>query len=379
VKQNIHELKKMHKMKKIILYIGIIFISSIVNISAQTHIDSLPEDPLDNIDGRLSSPVRNNNLSFLLQEDSCYDFRVANIISLSNGYIILARTKVESFNIWAYIVTSKKHPDIKIIQKKIKKGKNYKLHLRRYFLLPAWVGIERGYTVDIMLGNKTMSINQNGDYSYLFTSFDIEGLYQIKSREVVIRKQKFEEEEINIRNSILPFLEYISYGKQVYNLFDIVDTLQIKRSLNRYGHYWWWRNPSNFDYSERKYEWSIGYPVKKHDWMNKDGMKRDTLNPKIYEEVFWGMLKEQYKLPIDSQDMDRDFLYSSIRLKLLYYSPSDIYTVQVIWKIPNVKKTFIAIINIQKKKDTYKIIGFNKPYRGYRLYLEEKNERFIPE
>ncbi len=359
--------------KRFFLFIEvIILICSSVNILAQNNVDSLPKEPLDSI-WKYNSPVENNDLSFLLQEDSCYNFRIDDIVSLPGGYIILAYTKIDNFNIWAYIVSSKKCSDIKSIHKKIKKGENYRLHLRRYFLLPAWVGIESGKTVDVMLGNKTISINENGYYSYLFTSFDIEGLYQIKSQEVTVRKQKFQE-EVNLKNSILPFLEYISYGKQSNNVFDIVDTLQIKRSLNRYGHGFWGRSPADVYHLEKRYKWSLDYPVKKHDWMD-----RDSINPKKYEEVFWGMLKKKYCLPIDSQNINRDFLYSSIKLKLLYYSKPDIYTVQIIWKLPNIKKTFIAIINIQKEKDTYKITGFNRAYDGYRLYLKEGNERYVPD
>ena len=363
-------------MKKSLLIGIMISILSYVNISAQINIDSLPKDPLlDAIWGeKYSPPIKNNNLSFLLQEDSCYVFRIYHIISLPSGYLIQAHTMVDSFNVWAYIVTPKTHPSSNLIQKKIKKGGSYKLHLRKYFLLPAWVGIESGRTVDVMLGNKTLSINENGYYSYLFSSLDLEGLYQIKSQEVAFRERKFQKEEINLKNSISPFLEYISYGKPTDNLFNTVDTLQIKRSLNRYGQYWWGRNPSDFGHTKKRFKWSLDYPVKKHDWLERDGV-----NSNEYEAVFWKMLKKDYCLPTDTQNLDRNFLYSSIKLKLLHYSEQFIYTVQVIWKLANVNKTYIAILDIQKEGNDYKIVGLNKAYGGYRLYMKEGNSLFVPE
>lgn len=357
-------LAKITQIKRLVF---IVFICALGSLSAQNNMNSLPKDPLE------GTFIRNKNLSFLLHEDSCYNFYISDIIPLPDGYIILASTEVDGYCVYPYIVTPKKNPDIKIRQKKIKKGNCYKLRLRKYFLLPASVGIESGRIIDVMMGNRTMSVNENGFYSYLFTSFDIEGLYQIKDQEVAIRKRKFQEEELNLKNSVLPFLEYISYRKYADNLFDIVDTLHVKNSLNRYGACCWGRNPSDDFSHPEKYEWGLAYPPKKHNWEETDG-----INPRKYEEIFWGMLKKEYRLPIDSQNMDEDFFYSSIKLKLLYYSQPEIYTVQVIWKIPNVKKTFVAIINIQKTKDRYKIIGFNKPYRRYNLYLEE-NERYVPE
>lgn len=361
-------------MRTNILFLyGIIFLLCLsVNVSAQNYVDTLPKDPLDSIWER-SAPVRNSDLSFLIEEDSCYDFCIREIFSLPSGYIILVKSQINNYNVWAYIVTPKICPDIKYIQKRIKRRENYKLHLRRYFLLPARAGIEYGKTVDVMLGKKTISINENGYYSYLFTSFDIEGLNQIKSKEILRRKLKFKQEEYKIKNSIVPFLEYISYGIQSNNLFNTMDTLQIKRSLNRYGFGVWGRNPSDFDYPEKKYKWSLDYPVEKYDWM-----KRDKINPEKFQEIFWTMLKTYYCLPIDNQIKDSNFLYSSIQLKLLYFSNPNIYTVQVIWKLPDVNKTFIAILNIQKKKNVYKIIGFNRAYAGYGLDIQEGNERYVP-
>lgn len=361
-------------MRTNILFLyGIIFSLCLsVNVSAQNYVDTFPKDPLDSIwDYRAS--IINTDLSFLIEEDSCYDFCVMKIYSLPSGYIILTKSQINNYNVWAYIVTPKKCPDIKYIQKRIKRGENYKLHLRRYFLLPAQAGIEYGITVDVMLGKKTIGINENGYYSYLFTSFDIEGLYQIKSKEILRRKLKFKEEESKIKNSIVPFLEHISYGIQSHNLYNIMDTLQIKRSLNRYGFGVWGRSPFDLDYPEKKYKWSLDYPVKKYDWR-----KRDKINPKNFQEIFWTMLEKHYCLPIDYQVKDSNFLYSNIQLKLLYYSNPNIYTVQVIWKLPNVNKTFIAILNVQKKKNVYKIIGFNRAYDGYGLEIQEGNKRYVP-
>ncbi|MDR2980224.1 MAG: hypothetical protein LBV02_07285 [Bacteroidales bacterium] len=338
---------------------------------AQINVDSLPKDPLNSI-WKYPAPVRNYDLSFLLQEDSCYDFKITGIKSLPEGYIMQARTCVDSLNVRAYLVTPKGYP-IKSVQKRIKRGKNYRLHLRRYFLLPARVGIEAGSTVDVMLGNKVISINENGEYTYLFTSLDMEGLYQIKSRDVAVKKQKFQKEEANLKNNILPFLEYVSWGVQPNNLLDIIDTTQVKRSLRKYGKHYWSRHPSDIYHPERRYEWQLDHPVEKHDWRYWD-----SINPKNYDEVFWRMLKRDYHLPLTVQDVCRDSLYSSIKLKLLYYSKPNIYTVQVAWKIPNVNKTYVAILNIQRKEDAYKVIGFNRAYGGYHLYLEEGNERFVP-
>lgn len=360
-------------MKNVFL-LGVVICFSLSEIFSQSYKDTIPIDPIiKKIWGDQRPLVKNNTNDFLILEDSCYDFHVHRIISLPAGHLIIASTYINNHNVKAHIVTSKKRFLSKANKKKVAKGKTYKLRLRRYHLIPAWVGIESGSTVDVMLGEKTISINQNGWFSYLFTSFCLDGLYQDSEEKANLKIQKYLDEENNIKRNVYTFLNYISFGLQPTNLYDILDTSKIKNSFKNYGHCCWGRKPADLYNVDKRYKWKLDYPVEKLDWKHSL-----DLDPNCFMDVFWGMLKKSYHLPVRCQFDSCAIISEGINLKLLNCSEPDVYTVQVIWKILNINKTYIAILNIQKAEGKYKIIGFNRVYNGYRQYMTEGNEKFVP-
>ncbi len=171
---------------KTILFTALFF-SFIAPVMAQQDKEPLI-DPLDNKKCQIIS----NNKAFLIQEDSVYSFRILDITSLQSGYIFLAETTVDGYLVCVHIVTPKQSPKKKSIQTKIEIGDTIKTALRRYFPIPACVGIENVRVVDVMLANKTVPINENGDYKYLFTSFYIEGVSLLKEEDFMSKIRKIE-------------------------------------------------------------------------------------------------------------------------------------------------------------------------------------------
>ncbi len=114
------------------------------------------------------------------------------------------------------------------------------------------------------------------------------------------------------------------------------------------------RNPSDFDdYPEKKFEWSLDYRAKKHDWKH-----RDKVSPKQYHEMFWKRLGKS-DLPIDLSHYNKEELYSSIQFKLLYTTDT-IYTMQVIWELPGRNTPYRVVINVEKVGEDFKVVGLNK-------------------
>ncbi len=54
-----------------------------------------------------------------------------------------------------------------------------------------------------------------------------------------------------------------------------------------------------------------------------------------------------------------------MRIKMLYCYNNEIYTIQIFANIPETGDSFVAIVDIQKYDNGFKVIGLNKYYKRY--------------
>jgi hypothetical protein len=348
-----------------IMRIFICYISIIVSILLPINVFSqpntvnkiLPKDPLE-FPGKRQ--IDNSILrSFLIEENVYYDFLINNIIELEKGYWIEVNTKIDSFEVWAHIITDKIniHKKNEYMGEKIKTGKNYQFSLKRYFLYPQISGIGGGNILDVMLGNNTILIESSGAFTYLFTSLDIDGLYVKDSSFAKIKTGNFEKNKQKIMETVCPFVNLITYKKDTNYFANYWDTISLIHSLCQYGDYMFSRHPSELSVLPKP-------KIELFDWQDFY-----EINPNQFNEIFWCMLKEDYKLPKDTSLYQSDIECDSIQTDLLYYSKDGIYTIRVRWKIPITEQPYIIVINVQEQEDSiFKVIGFNKDDFAYTPY-----------
>jgi hypothetical protein len=342
--------------------------------------------PKDTLEKKVFLAVK--GLSFLIQDDVYYPFYIHKITAIKNGYVITATTKIDTFNVIVYIVTTKQSFLCSDKRQKIKQGNTYSFSLNRYFLYPQQNTFSQGYVLDIMLGNTILYINSWGLFSYVFTSLDFNGLnLQTEEETNLIRKNYIQKQE-DIKNIILPFLNKIS-TKDKRNLGDYIDTICVKNSINHYGKYFFYKGdldkkelskPASDKVLNKIYKRLAGkqqrwlqYPfIAKYDWKKSHNYK---VNPNVFDELFWKMLKKDYNLPVEDTVSSQNVSVSDVEIKLLHYS-NNIYTVRVRWSIPPIKQSYIAILNVKEYENGYKIIGFNKAYVAD-FFLKKATDLYI--
>lgn len=292
--------------------------------------------------------IQNSSLSFLIQDNVYYNFYINEIIPLKNGYCIDCITKIDSFNVHAYVITNK----IKIpFGNKIKQFETYKLCLNRYFAEPTVAGIHIYENLDIMLGDYTVQVGALGCFNYIFTSLNLYGLSFIDSIKVQKNIQKFEFEKNEIHKLVESFINTISFCQNSIKIFDLVDTNLIKQSINQYSESFSSRNISCFSSPNRLHP---PFEVKLIDWN-----ERFDINSNNFKSIFWFVIKLYYELPLESNIETNIISQSKIKLELLHLSKNGIYTVKVKWSIKDIE--YFAILNILKIKQEFKVIGINRP------------------
>jgi hypothetical protein len=338
-------------MKKLFLLFLFLLLSIVLFAQNQDSIvKKIPKDPLM----PKWTSFEDNSFAFLVQDDVYYSFFINNIKRLKGGYFIETYTNIDSFRVRVYIVTTKN--SFFLQGKKIKKGHHYYLSLRRYFEQPSIAGIEISDIHDVMLGNKIVSVASTGMFTYLFSSFNINGLNYSDSIHALKIITHYETEKNEIKQSLCQFIRAISYKQDSNILIDYVDTNQLIKSLQKYSFYIFARRP-NF------WKTNDPYPPRKNDLLNWEKIYK--INSKQFNSLFWGMLKNNYSLPKEKTSEIVNITINDIHLDLLNYTRRKIYTVRVKWRIPTFPEEYVAIVNVKKYKGKYKIIGFNRVYRKY--------------
>lgn len=307
--------------------------------------------------------------SFLVQENKDYIFKITKILNVRDGYLLWAKTKIQHHNVDVIIVSpqSDQNKDFKC---RFRVGKKYKMTIQKYFFIPAkHIGVESGFTVDVLLGKRTISINQSGDYYYLFVSQNADGLFIRDNQQLDTIYGQFSVDSIMIKQTIDNFIAHICFNDDKYN---IIDTFLLKNSLRRYGTSLWTRNPCDLCKKCGNKNWSIDSVPSLANW-EIEYQVSDTAD---YREMLKAVLRKHYKFPLDDSLRGKDILHQEY--KLLYCSHENIYTIQVSWEIANVAdRRYVAIVNVQKIDGIYKVVGLNRSYEDYGNTWVNGNKKYL--
>lgn len=338
----------MTNLNKVIILIFII--QNQLNLFSQVKVnDSIPIDPLL----PKSVQIRINDFDFLIKENVYYDFFVSQIRPLNEGYLIECQTIIDTYKVYAHIITTKNSFFSR--GRRIKKNHTYSLCLKKYFEKPSLPGIEISKIHDVMLGENTICVYSTGLFNYLHTSFNLEGLTYIDLNQIKKKIERFENEKFDFDEIVCQFVNKISYNDNENIMFQIVDTNQILKSLKKFNCSVFGRSPS-FYLTDDLYPPSKGKPV---NWY-----RSYKINSYEFNDMFWAMLKEDYELPKIKQNEKDSILCKDISIELLYLN-KNVFTIRVKWKIPNIKNEYVAVLNIKKIENKYLITGFNKVYNPY--------------
>lgn len=341
------------------IYIFGVFMSISMIALSQT------SDPLDSIFPK-PQIYGVDTYSYLIKDNSLYDFLVKDIISLKNAYVIELQTTIDATTVGCFVV-SPKNNNYKGV--KIQKGQHYNMSLRRYNIIPARVSIESVTTVDFLFGNRLASVNEDGTFKYVFCSPTLIG-DRIKNQYDIDRENHcFARDSLGIVDYMQSFISLISKNFSQNQLYSIIDTVSMKKIFGQYSVYVQGRSPKELlCQHQHVYPWSIYHSPQKHY------SKREIRNRSTYE-LFYEVISNEYRLPDETCSLDSIQL---LDIDLLYSCDTSSYTIRVIWENAILKKKYVAVCSLQKKDNYYVLTGFNKPYRGYRLYVRSENKDFVP-
>lgn len=241
--------------------------------------------------------------------------------------------------------------------------------LKRYNIIPARVAIESIDVSDFLLGGKIISVNEDGTYKYMFCSPLLSGIYLKKIKKIEEERSSFSKDSLNIIGFMNKLIGIINENYTQTELYSIVDTSSIKKTMRQYGIFCQGRKPGDLlQYNTNKYPWSITQSPKKYY------SKRQMRQNNTYQ-LFREMLHKEYHLP----DIKKDKNTVNIKdMQMLYACDTSLYTVRLVWENVSIRKKYVIICDIKKTSSGFVLTGINKPYRGYRQYVKENNERFVP-
>lgn len=315
-------------------------------------------------------------LSTLIEEEKYYNFRIKRISSLREGYVIRAITHIDRKKIDVVIVSPFSECRYCERTKLLKEGKQYSLSLQRYFIVPAkHIGSESGPVADVLLGDKTVNINNSGFFYYIFSSYDLNDKYVCSKATTDSLRAIYYCDSMEIHQAIMKFVEFMCFEKHYDNL---LDTLQMKKAFLRYGGNWhrsfddqWW------PYGDRN--WWLDSVPKRLDW-GKETLDNKNIDTTSFCQLFQ-QVSSWHRLPLPDSLFERRII--NVNHKFLYYTNPGIYTMHVKWEIEGTDKIYAAIVNVQKFSDSFRITALNKPYNMYlqgfakgNRWAFEDNEKF---
>lgn len=322
-------------------------------------------DPLDTI---LSKPlvIGIDTYSYLIKDDTYYEFSVERIITLKNAYVIQLQTTIDTISVDCFVVSPK---GIDRKGMKIKKGQHYRMFLNRYNLFPVRASIESINTSDFLLGGRIASVNEDGLFKYMFYSPMLSG-NRIRSMSDIERGNRFfAKDSLLIADFTQSFINLISKNFTQEQLYSVIDPKAMKKIMGDYSVDIQGRSPGEvLQRYKKKYPWRIDVSPPKYY------SKRELRAESTYQ-LFCKLLNKQYRLPSEQETDDAAMI---LDLKLLYSCKDTLYTIRVIWENAGLKKRYVAVFDVEKNNDGFRIKHFNKPHHCYRLYVPKDNLRFVP-
>ncbi|MBR1991797.1 MAG: hypothetical protein IJ986_05945 [Bacteroidales bacterium] len=308
-------------------------------------------------------PVRGGINTFLIADNTPYDFTITGLAKLKGFNIIGAYTTIGEFEAHAVIISPK---SVHIGRERLKYKKCYRFSVHRYWQVPIWEDIESTYSTTLLMGNSSININRDG-YSYLFISNQIKGFYLVSNPE----KEDFEMQS-QWESTIKNFVHWMTYDTLSSQIDDYIDTSQIMATFRKFKEAHYRREPNELTKPLAcvNAEWGLFHEVKNQKWID------DNVG---FDEAFHKIIKDYYQ-PC------RNFIgkIDTISLECLY-AIDDTYTLQAVWSISGTEKssgktmnkTFVAIVTVRKTGDVFKIVGFNRPFREYSLLSDKLGSVFF--
>jgi hypothetical protein len=305
-------------------------------------------DPLETY---FSKIVLSDDFAFLIKDSIFYDYKIRDIYKIKRGFFITLETRTEDTNIIVKVI-SFKHPKEKGSNKiKIKIGDTYKMRLVRYNKYPLIKSFEHHYNYDILIGKEAIGIASAGSYSYLFITDNLDGLYYIDSTTSANTYNYSKKARQQIHDFVYNVIRSMTFKEDSSKLNLYMDTHLVHRSLYQHS-----RLYTNYP------KWGIyKYPPKKTESFKWKNFNIDTEN---FNNHFWGILSYFYNLPKNQEEIDINNIFSenNVLSEILYYEKG-IYTVRIVWNIPNHQSGrffYVGYFAIKESEEGYKVVGFNK-------------------
>lgn len=294
----------------------------------------LPKDPKM----PMYSLARNYSLAFMIKEDSAYAFYVNQVIRLKKGYLLELFTIVRYPLITdAYVVTNSR----RYFGKPIRAGKCYSMKLKYYTEEPSLPSEKVNGVKDVLLGDRIISVEESGCFTYLFTSLYLNGVRSKRKTDKSI--QEYDRNKAAIDTFLKDYLAFVSYDPSNKGLAEMTDSVSATRVLSDYSAGWNKKDVNSNAYPSKE--------VEKYQWPQL------FINMRCFSDMFLYMLNKEYALPVDSTVVVADTI-SLLSSKLLYCDNKN-YTIGVKWEIPG-QNHYAAILSLRKKKDSYIVSGFNR-------------------
>ena len=254
-------------------------------------------------------------------------------------------TVIDTLTVSAFVITDKKNKNF--FTKKIQKKEVYSLNLKRYneeTIEPYWWSYRN---IDVLIGEDNISVGFVGLFNYIYTTKNLNGLSYVDSIKVKKRLKKYVFEKNKIKNTIEPFLKAISYKAYSQSFIQSIDTTLFKESIKNHS----------YETSKRKRPLKINNDIPfSPDIINWETEYR--INNNDFVSQFWFLIRDYFSLPLES-NIDTNFAQiTNLKIELLHISKEGIYTLRTRWNIEEKGKEYIAILNVKKQKNKYKIIGF---------------------
>ena len=294
------------------------------------------------------------SLSHLLQEDTVYNFYISRIIPIQAGCLIEATTfDIPLMQVRAYIAFPYRTAWHKCSV--IKVGKSFPLRVLKYTEDNSLSPFEGYRIIDVLLGDKTLRIEERGLFSYIFTSPDITK-YPSCIRGHERQSAKFEQLKDSLQNTVRSFLNILSYENNVIELSAFADTNKLKHSVKEHGMLY--RSYNGYaDFQQR-------LPSKKtpkFDWTGIHGV-----NPNDFVQT---MEKISY---LDGYTRQNDSVKTlNISTIQLLYAEGHKYTFRVIWRYSKEESpSSSAIMTAKYSRGKWQISGlkarsFKEMYREF--------------
>jgi len=295
-----------------------------------------------------------NDSAHLIKSGCIYETEVLSIRKMRTGFGLFLKVYIgENQDAFCFVVSNKiESQNLNESQfKHIRSGDKLKLLLIDYFNHELVLSIENKRIYDVLLGEDNVIIPAGVygfGFSRIFISPNIMSKYYIED---IPDKSIFLDSTnipIKLNNTILQFINCISFDKEFNKVSCYSDTMKLRESLLSSSFPYLVVSPSH-SYNTKKNK-AFKKTFKNMDWESY-GINIDN-----FFDFFKGTLREIYKLPLVDYD---DSCYSKVTSLRVLYSFEKLISIETKWTIRNVH--YKAVFSFTEDKESYKVIGIAFP------------------